>query len=161
MEIKHNLREREYRFGRGRTITGRREIYDTFDWRLFKNRLLLGFDPDDSAALFLFDIAGAGWIRQENTATVGRFLHEIESAAIASRLAHVIEARALICKGSFTLRGEQRDISDKHGKIIATMHLEQLEGQTQADKNTGVPLRVVRLQALRGYERRTKKYFPG
>ena len=159
MEIKRNLRERGYRFGRGRTITGRREIYDTFDWRLFKNRLLLGFDPDDSAALFLFDITDAGWIRQENTATVGRFLHEIEPAAIASRLAHVIEERALICQGSFTLRGEQRDIFDKHGKIIARLHLEQLEGQMQADKNTSVPLRIVKLQALRGYERRTKKIF--
>ena len=58
--MKRNLRERGYRFGRGQTITGRREIYDTFDWRLFKNRLLLGFDPDDNTALFLFDIADAG-----------------------------------------------------------------------------------------------------
>ena len=157
--IKRELQERGFRFGRGRTITGRREIYDTFDWRLFKNRLLLGFDPDDSAAMFLFDGVDARWIRQENTAAVGRFLHEMESAAIASRLAHVIEARALICQGSFALRKEQRDISNKHGKIIARMHLEQLAGQTQADTKPGAPLLIVRLQALRGYERRTKKIF--
>ena len=159
VEIKRNLRERGYRFGRGQTITGRREVYDTFDWRLFKNRLLLGFDPDDNAALFLFNIADSRWIRQDNTVTVGRFLHEIESAAIASSLAPVIEARALICQGSFALRKEQRDISDKHGKIIARLHLEQLTGQVAAGKKTGAPLRVVRLQALRGYERSTKKLF--
>ena len=116
VEIKRNLRERGYRFGRGQTITGRREIYDTFDWRLFKNRLLLGFDPDDNSALFLFNIADSKWIRQDNTVAVGRFFHEIESAAIASSLAPVIEARALICQGSLTLRREQRDISDRQWK---------------------------------------------
>ena len=158
-EIKRSLRERGYQFGRAHTITGRREIYDTFDWRLFKNRLLLGFDPDNNAALFLFNITDAVWSSQGNTPAVGRFLHEIESAAIASRLAPVIEARALIRRGSFALQKERRDISNKHGKIIARLHLEQLTGPAQDDKNTGAPLRVVRLQALRGYERKTKKLF--
>ena len=158
-EIKRSLRERGYQFGRAHTITGRREIYDTFDWRLFKNRLLLGFDPDNNAALFLFNITDAVWTSQGNTPAVGRFLHEIESAAIASRLAPVIEARALIRRGSFALQKERRDISNKHGKIIARLHLEQLTGPAQDDKNTGAPLRVVRLQALRGYERKTKKLF--
>ena len=158
-EIKRSLRERGYQFGRAHTITGRREIYDTFDWRLFKNRLLLGFDPDNNAALFLFNMADAVWTRQDDIAAVGRFLHEIESAAIASRLAPVIEARALIRQGSFALQKERQDISNKHGKIIARLHLEQLTGPAQDDKNTGAPLRVVRLQALRGYERKTKKLF--
>ena len=157
--LRRYLQERGFRLGPGKTITGRREIYDTFDWRLFKNRLLLGYDPDDGAALFLFSVADAVLIRHDNTAAVGRFFHEIESAAIASRLAPVIEERALIRLGSFEARMELRDISDKDGKIIARLHLDQLTGQTQTGKKTGSPLRVIRLQALRGYEGKTKKIF--
>ena len=157
--LKQHLHESGYQLGPARIMTARREIYDTFDWRLFNNRLLLGHDPDGDATLFLFNVADSVLISQAKTAAVARFFHELDSAAIASRLAPVIEERALICQGSFVLRMEQRDISDDHEKIIARLFVERLAKQAAADNKTGRPLRVVRIQALKGYERKTKKIF--
>lgn len=148
-----------YRLGPGRITTGRREIYDTFDWRLFNKRLLLGYDPNADAELFLFDASDASLTSQGGTAAVERFFRDQDCAAIAAQLAPVIGERAVISQGSFELRKEARDISDGQGKIVARMFVERLAEQTATGKQTGRPLRVVRVQALRGYDRKTKKIF--
>lgn len=157
--LRRHLLEGGYRLGPARTTTCKREIYDTFDWRLFNKRLLLGYDTEADAELFLFDASDASLTSQGKTTAVERFFHEQDSAAIASRLAPVIEERALIFQGSFELRKEVRDISDDQGKIVARMFVERLAKQAATGKQTGRPLRVVRVQALRGYERKTKKVF--
>lgn len=157
--LRRHLLDCGYRLGPARTTTGKREIYDTFDWRLFNKRLLLGYDPDADAELFLFDASDASLTSQDRTTAVERFFHKQDSAAIASRLAPVIEERALICQGSFELRKEKRDISDDQGKIVARLFVDRLAKQAGTGKKTGRPLRVVRLQALKGYERKTKKLF--
>ena len=157
--LRGHLLEYGYRLGPALSTSGRREIYDTFDWRLFNKRLLLGYDPDTEAELFLFNTADSGWISQDRAPAVARFFHNQDSAVIATRLAPVIEERALICQGSFELRKETRDISDNQGKIVARLFVERLAKQAAAGKQTGRLLRVVRLQALRGYERKAKKLF--
>ena len=157
--LRRHLLEYGYRLGPARITTGRREIYDTFDWRLFNKRLLLGYDPDADAELFLFDASDASLTSQGRTTAVERFFRDQDSAAVASRLAPVIGERALIIQGSFGLRKEARDISDIQGKIIARVYVERLTKQAGAGNKTGRPLRVVRVQALRGYERKTKKIF--
>ena len=157
--LRGRLLERGYHLSPARTGSGRRDIYDTFDWRLFNKRLLLAHDSEDGAVLSLVDLADAGVISLNDTAAVARFSHEIESDALCSRLAPVIEERALICRGSYALRLEQRDISDKHGKIIARLHVEVLTGDQANGRKNARPLRVVSLHALRGYERKTGKIF--
>ena len=158
--LRRHLLEGGYRLGPARTTTCKREIYDTFDWRLFNKRLLLGYDgPEADAELFLFDASDASLTSQGRTTAVERFFREQDSAAIAARLAPVIGERALIIQGSFELRKEARDISDDQGKIVARMFIERLVKQAAAGKQTGRPLRVVRVQALRGYERKNKKDF--
>ena len=159
--LRRHLRECGYELGPARTTTGTREIYDTFDWRLFNNGLLLGYDTDVDVTLLLYNLADAWFISQDKTKAVARFHHELESAAIAARLAPVIEERALISQGGFALYMEKRNISDKHGKIIAKLHVERLTKQAGNDKKTGRPLRIVGIRALKGYERKSKKYFPG
>ncbi len=153
------LRERGYQLGPGETVTGRRELYDTFDWRLFKNHLLLGHDPDGGATLFLFDAADAQLVSRDNTESVPRFYHEIEPVEMASCLAPITRERALSRLGCFALRGERRDISDQHGKIIARLYVERLTKTPATDKRTDNTLRVLRLQALKGYEGKTKRIF--
>ena len=157
--LRQHLHGYGYRLGPARMSSGQREIYDTFDWRLFNKRLLLGHDPDADEELFLFNAADAGMISQGKTTTVGRFLHQLDCAAIAARLAPVIEERALICQGRFELRKEKRDISDNQGKIVARLSVERLAKPAAAGKTAGRPLRVVRVQALKGYERKTNKLF--
>ena len=157
--LRGHLLDDGYRLGPALTTMGKREIYDTFDWRLFNNRFLLCYDPDGIPSLFLYNIADAWVISQDKTKAVARFHHELESATIAARLAPVIEERALISQGSFALQVEKYDISNKHGKIIARMYVERLTKQAGNDKKTGQPLRIVRMQALKGYERKTKKVF--
>ena len=134
--LRRYLYEKGYQLGPRWTIMGRREIYDTFDWRLFNNHLLLGQDSDGSATLFLFSVANAGLISQCTT-TIGRFFHEPDCAVIASRLAPVIEARALMSPGNFALRMERGNIADKHGNIIARLFVERLMKQPPAAKKTG------------------------
>ena len=157
--LRRHLLESGYRLGPARTTTCKREIYDTFDWRLFNKRLLLGYDAEADAELFLFDASDASLTSQGRTTAVERFFREQDSAAIAARLAPVIGERALIIQGSFELRKEARDISDDQGKIVARMFVERLVKQAATGKQMGRPLRVVRVQALRGYERKTKKIF--
>ena len=157
--LRRRLLERGYHLSPARTGSGRRDIYDTFDWRLFNKRLLLAHDSEDGAVLSLVDLTDAGVISLNGTAAVARFAHEIESDALSSRLAPVIEERALICRGSYALRLEQRDISDKRGKIIARLHVEVLTGEQANGRKNTRPLRVVSLHALRGYERKTGKIF--
>ena len=157
--LKQQLRDRGYQPGAGERATGSLKLYDTFDWRLFKNHLLLGHELDGKSTLSLFDVADAKLLSLDNIDSAPRFSHEIKPADINACLTPIIKERALIDMGHFTVRREGWGISDKHGKILAKLYVERLTKTPASAERTGNTVHVVKLQSLKGYERETKKIF--
>ncbi len=156
--MKRRLESGGCRLGPGRTTTGRRELYDTFDQRLFRNQCLLAHDPG-AAALCLLNAAGGELWRLDNAAAAPRFHWDLDSSDLAARLASLVKECALLPLGCFIFQEERQDLVNRHGKIVARLCIERME-RPAARAGEGAPvLQTLRLQALRGYENKTKKLF--
>lgn len=156
--MKRRLESGGRRLGPGHTTTGRRELYDTFDQRLFRNQCLLAHDPA-AAALFLLNAAGGELWRLDNAAAAPRFHWDLDSSGLAARLAPLVKERALMRLGCFIFQEERQDLINRHGKIVARLCVERLERPAGRTGEGAPALQALRLQALRGYEGKTKKLF--
>jgi len=126
-----------------------RTWYDTFDWRLYAAGHVLEHDRDDGRGrLHLRALGATTALAAAPAGTVPRFAHELPAGSLHQCLAPLVKMRALLPLGSCTLRSVTLEGKDAAGKTRVRLVLE-----TPARGERAPPGVLVRLEALRGYEK--------
>lgn len=125
-------------------LRARRELLDSFDWRLFEAGLMLEWQHGAQGARLRL------WTRDALAAPLDlaspqrpRVLDDLPAAALRRRLARVLDVRALLVQGTQTATLERLELFDQRDKVVARVELWRVpRASTQ----------MARVVAVRGFE---------
>ncbi len=146
-KIWQNVR-RPYALERTRQTKGRRQYYDTFDWRLYRAGLTLLWEGDRYELRSLDRdevVASLEAVGQQ------RFWWEFRDGTLKDRLRERLEERALITLVNVDIDRRIGDVLNEDRKTVARVALEQI-ALPNRDANSA-RVRTVTLQPVRGYRR--------
>ncbi len=127
----------------------KRQYFDTFDWRLFKNNMGLMFE-DKVFSLFFLDSeltkASVDWTRQK----LPRFSCEFPESLLEKSINPVLDIRALMLLANIQqIRTTYRLMNEDH-KTVARIHIDSLDISSSDQKVKEI--NILEIQPLRGYE---------
>lgn len=130
----------------------KRTAYDTFDWRLFGEDSLLERQTDETGTVVVWrSLASDDTLGRIEAAEVPRLAADLAPGPLATRLASILEMRALLPLATVTTRRTTLRQLDDERKTIARLVTEEVVGPDDP------PLpAVVQVVALRGYEREAR-----
>ena len=120
--------------------------YDTFDWRLYKNGMQLSLQ---SRKLFLHSIEYQQMFATLNISSVPNFVNKFPQSEIKSKLAPLVEMRALLYLFSLIISRTRIAILDNNKKTVVRIFLQ--ENQIKKDKHVVAEQSVLQLLAIKGY----------
>ena len=129
----------------GRTKKHNRCWYDTFDWRLFRNKRLLTREGNQ---WLLHDFQGNTLQTLASRRKSFRFSWDFPDSPLADALSKFLDVRALKELGGEEVESSEVCILNRDKKIVAFLEL-----QTSINRSSGHRLQTVRLQEVRGYSK--------
>ncbi len=133
----------------GRARKYNRSWYDTFDWRLFRNKRLL---TREGNRWLLLDFQGNQLQVLSSRRKSFRFSWDFPDSPLADALGKFLDVRALNELGGEEVESSELRILNRDKKIVAFLEL-----QTSINRSSGHRLQTVRLQEVRGYSKRFKQ----
>ncbi len=129
----------------GRTSKHNRSWYDTFDWRLFRNKRLL---TREGTRWVLYDFHGNTLQSLSSRRKTCRFFRDFPDSSLRDALRKLLDVRALSELGAEEVQSTELCILNRDKKIVAFLEL-----QTSINRDSGQRLHTVRLQEVRGYSK--------
>jgi len=141
----HAALEETFDLKPGRTGKHNRSWYDTFDWRLFRNKRLL---TREGTQWVLRDFQGNTLQILSSRRKSFRFSRDFPDSPLRDALNEFLDVRALNELGVEEVQSRELCILNRDKKIVAFLEL-----QTATNRSNGQRLQTVRLQEVRGYSK--------
>ena len=139
------------------SITFRRHILDTYDWRIFSAGYLLEHDLiNKSQQLTLQPNTSQNDIMHLLISSIPRFCPELKSSSMKSKLTRIVKARAFVSKVLFHVTRFDYEISNNIDKINLRLSVEGLFAKKPLKEENCITCYMI-LRPLRGYENKFKK----
>lgn len=138
----------DYAVVKDRSQTERLTFFDTFDWRLFKNSLLL---YQSGGELVLRSLSTTAILHRQAIEGPVRFVWDLPDGALKTRLEPVIEMRALLALTGVNLRSTLYRILNNDEKTVVRLTYEALEPAGQSDEPASTA--HLYLKPVRGYDK--------
>ncbi|MFV9676773.1 MAG: CHAD domain-containing protein, partial [Methanosarcinales archaeon] len=138
-----------YQIAHDPPTTMRKRYFDSFDWLLYKENLVLLKQGD---TFYLEDlksfevVAECPWRHKEEA----RFWWDFPDCELKTKLNECLDVRALLPFLTFVQRCEKRHILNKDEKTVLLIYLDELN--LKGDVASTEPIRTVTLDPVRGYE---------
>jgi len=129
-----------------------RSYYDSFDWRLYRNNMVLEHDRDHQDRWAICPAAGTGPSLAQAVQGAPVFLDDLAPGPFRELLAPVLGVRALRKLISITVAVQSYELRDARDKILLRMDRENYLVTGQAG-STRSALVNIRLHPYRGYEK--------
>ena len=130
-----------------------RTIYDTFDWRLLDADTVIERQVrEDTATVVWRSLSSGSTIARLDRDDVPRFAGDLEAGPAASRLAEIIEMRALLPLTTVVTRRTSARHLDDEDKTIARIIVDEVVGPDERRLPS-----VIQVVPLRGYDREARR----
>jgi CHAD domain-containing protein len=128
------------------TSNSRIRYYDTFDWRLYRKKLLFAAT---GGSLVLSDFKDREYGRVKGSAKTRFFWWELEESALRERLKNVIDMRALLPLSTIQSETASYRLLNRDRKTIARFALRK--DSPEGDASAVIP-GILTLEEIRGYD---------
>ena len=147
-DLVHTVSE-SYQIAHDPPTTLRKRYFDSFDWLLYKENLVLLKQED---TIYLEDLKSfevvteCHWRHKEEA----RFWWDFPDCELKTKLKDCLDVRALLPFLSFVQRREKLHILNNDEKTVLRVYLDELN--LNGDVSSTEPIRTVTLDPVRGYE---------
>jgi len=138
-----------YSFQKEPALTENQTFYDTFDWRLFQNRLTLIQNDSEFRLCKLSDEQVIRKLRWTST-TTPRFWSDFPAGAFQTKLQALLTVRAIIKLVTVVRQIQPVNILNTDQKIVLKVHFETI--RLKNDSENGEIAQLAKVQPLRGYQ---------
>jgi CHAD domain-containing protein len=143
---------KEFRTRRDPNAAERRVYLDTFDWRLFKESVIL---YSTGSRLVLESMEGEFSVKSIDTTTIPVFLDDVPDGDVKTRLAGMIEMRALMPLAEAMFETSQLRILNRDDKTVARIELEEVK--LAVGRREMPAASCVKVKPVRGYDRHARE----